>query len=185
MPSFSLLFLASASTASTSISVGLSGSLSDSSCVGSTDCFSGKAPDAGADVAAEFCTCGEMTALLCVMDTGAAVDAATAATVTVDTCVAVAFVVAAEDSEGDVVVVTVSGAGVGSVEAATGVLTVFSAAVTGVEEVEVCTLEGAAATGGGILPASGCGDEAAAADVVGDEEEVADVDEDLTDSVDV
>lgn len=117
-----------------------------------------------------------MTALLCVTDAGAVVDAATVATVIVDTGVVVAAV---EDSEGDVAVRTVSGAGVGSVEAVTGVLTVFSAAVTGAEE--VCTLEGAAATGGGILTASGCGDEVAAADVVGGEEEVADVAEDSVD----
>lgn len=121
-----------------------------------------------------------MTALLCVTDAGAAVDAATVATVIVDSGVVVA---AAEDSEGDVAVGTVSGAGVGSVEAVTGVLTVFSAAVTGAED--VCTLEGAAATGGGIVTASGCGDEVAAADVAGGEEEVADVAEDVTDSVDV
>lgn len=139
-------------------------------------------------VDAEFCTCGEMAAVLCLMNTGAAVDAATVATVIVDAWVVAASVVATEFS-GDGVVVTVGGAGVGSGEIVTGVLTVFSAVVVGVEEVKVCVLEGAAATGGVILTSCGCGDRVAAAafasaDVAGDGEEVADVADDVTDSVD-
>lgn len=103
----------------------------------------------------ELSTGKEMTAEVCVVDTGGTVAAVVVATDTgvtmgVDTCVVgTTFVVATvKDFSGDVVVVTVgSGAGVAAVEVVIwgGVLTVFSAVVEGVV---VCSLEGDASTKG-------------------------------------
>lgn len=99
---------------------------------------------------AEFCTCVEMTAVVCVTDTGKTVlvEATddTEVAVEVDTWVVAQFVVAT-DVSGDDVVVTVSGADAAHVDVVTWdkVLPVFSA---GVEEVQVSTLEGAAAATG-------------------------------------
>lgn len=81
LSSSSLLVLAPASSASTSISVTLSGSLFDTFCVGSEDCFSDETLEeaegggsvlAGADLS-ELCTCREVTADVCVVETGGAV----------------------------------------------------------------------------------------------------------------
>lgn len=78
---------------------------------------------------AELCTCGEVTAGVCVVDTGAtvlvvaAVVADTGMALVVETCVVVVFVVATvmDFSEDDVAVVTVGdGAGVAPVEVVTG-----------------------------------------------------------------
>lgn len=170
LSSSSLLVLASASPASTSISV----SLLDASCVGSKDCFSGETlegtdvgswgrasvwagVDTSGETSVELCTCRGRTAEVCVVDTGGTVGAVAAATNTgvalvVDTWVLVTtFVVATVTvcSGDDVDVVTVgNGAGVAPVVVVTvgGILTVFSAVVEGVVEL-MCSLEGAAPTG--------------------------------------
>lgn len=169
-----MLVLEPASTASTSFSVTMSGSLLVADTFGISDetpeeedvgtwgrAFVWAAVDTSDE--AELCTCGEITADVCVVETGGTVwvvAAVVATTVATDTGVAVVvdtlavvtiFVVTTvmDFSEDDAVLVTVDNeAGVAPLEVVTGggILTIFSAVVAGVVEV-VCSLEGAAATG--------------------------------------